>query len=618
MVSKIINKRSLFTLSVVALFLGCSDDDLENHVRPEPIISIDQETVQRTVNQGNEIILELNLEGQAGLKEFEVTRNGEPFHHEELISGRVSTTYQLKDQAETQIFQVGDEISYNFTLTDRQERSTQTSHIIQVTESKPFIDLIEDGTEPMAIVGDSTRIDMVLVANVGLKSLETYKDGESINFEEFQETESRKIYEFRDFLDGSEYTNDQKVVYEFELIDASGNSDTFSYEITILENLFTINPVEIHGETLHLISGEINIDTTLSAANKYLLDGIVTVIDGAVLGIEAGTHIYGQTDPTGGEQSSALSITTGAKIMAEGSVDKPIVFTSLKTLSGSPAPGDWSGIYINGLASTNDTDTSLTPYTGNYGGSDDQDDSGILRYVVIEYAGKSINGRGGGLNLNGVGNGSTLEFIQVVRADTDGVRLRGGTVNLRYLLTQDNEDRGMRWQDGWRGFGQFWIFVMKDGSGTALSGRNNDNNISEPIDPRSNPTLSNLVFVGSGSEIGLRFRRQSIGQAYNGIVTGFEEGVDADNNLQDEIVDGLLVIRNFHSFGNDTNYAGSTDTFLNNPMYNNYDSPINLNGYVGASATNALDPTTLDPWFAPALFIGAVQPGNDWTQGWTR
>jgi hypothetical protein len=171
-----------------------------------------------------------------------------------------------------------------------------------------------------------------------------------------------------------------------------------------------------------ILSGKISSDRTLKASNTYTLRGLVYVTDGATLTIEPGTKIVGEKTTRG-----ALIITRGAKMIANGTSDKPIVFTSDQA---SPQRGDWAGVVLLGRARTNASyTTNTTTYGlgeaeggindgngyGLFGGTDDADNSGSLKYVRIEYAGyaflpdKELNG----LSLYSIGSGTTIDYVEV-------------------------------------------------------------------------------------------------------------------------------------------------------------------------------------------------------------
>ncbi|MBT8399586.1 MAG: hypothetical protein KJO98_03855, partial [Rhodothermia bacterium] len=179
------------------------------------------------------------------------------------------------------------------------------------------------------------------------------------------------------------------------------------------------------------VSADITSSTTWTSNNEYLLDGLVFVDNGATLTIEPGTVIKGLEDIniTTGEGASALVIRRGAKINAVGTASQPIVFTSELDDVNDPLDLDqrdrglWGGLILLGRATTNEptTDNQIEGIPTNlnalYGGTDDADNSGTLKYVSIRHGGFSISGVEGdeinGLTLGGVGSGTTIDYVEV-------------------------------------------------------------------------------------------------------------------------------------------------------------------------------------------------------------
>ena len=186
-----------------------------------------------------------------------------------------------------------------------------------------------------------------------------------------------------------------------------------------------------NGNTCIQLSGEIDSDLILTSDNCYELVGGVSVLDGVTITIEAGTRIVaGQT--TDGIYSYLL-INQGATIIAEGTASQPIVFTSNQA---TPNPGDWGGLIIAGRAPINRGETATAEVANiSYGGTNAADNSGIVRYVRLEYTGGRINADSeyNGLSLYGVGSGTTLEYIQTYLGNDDGIEFYGGTVDLKYI-----------------------------------------------------------------------------------------------------------------------------------------------------------------------------------------
>lgn len=192
-----------------------------------------------------------------------------------------------------------------------------------------------------------------------------------------------------------------------------------------------------YSDASQLLTGTISTNLKLTKSNTYRLVGIVYVTNNAVVTIEPGTVIRGDKETCG-----TLVITKGSKIIAEGTATDPIVFTSNKNIS-ERRPGDWGGIVILGEAPINKIggmgylDFNLDPAISYYGGLDPNNNSGILKYVRIEYAGRKINALKelNGLSLAGVGKTTKLEFIQISFSNDDSFECYGGDVNFNNLIS---------------------------------------------------------------------------------------------------------------------------------------------------------------------------------------
>lgn len=193
----------------------------------------------------------------------------------------------------------------------------------------------------------------------------------------------------------------------------------------------------VYKDSDQILTGIIDKDLKLTKNNTYKLIGTVYVTNKAVLTIEPGTVIRGDKESCG-----TLVITKGCKIMAEGTVAEPIVFTSNNS-NLMRRPGDWGGIIILGEAPINKVggssflDFNLDPAVSYYGGQDPNSNSGILKYVRIEYSGHKINALKelNGLSLGGVGRGTKFEFIQISFSNDDSFECYGGDVNFNNLIS---------------------------------------------------------------------------------------------------------------------------------------------------------------------------------------
>ena len=269
---------------------------------------------------------------------------------------------------------------------------------------------------------------------------------------------------------------------------------------------------------------------TLTTANNYLLRGKVNVAPGHTLTINAGVVLFGEFATTG-----YLVIDRGAKIMALGTRDLPIILTS-SNAPGSMAPGDNGGLVIHGRAIANCANTAAGDScvseggAGAYGGGDDDDDSGVVRYMRIEYSGKeiAINNELNSLTMNAVGRNTKFEFIQAHQGSDDSFEWFGGTARCKYLIATGQQDDGLDWQMGFRGFVQFAVSQMHPNTGDkGIEADNNEFNFNAIN--RSNPVFSNLTLVGTNpptpgagsTNIGVHLRRGTAGTILNSIIVGF-------------------------------------------------------------------------------------------------
>jgi len=334
------------------------------------------------------------------------------------------------------------------------------------------------------------------------------------------------------------------------------------------------------------VEGELKTNTTWTSDHVYLLKGFYYVRDGVTLTIEAGTVIRGDQNTKG-----TILIERGAKLIANGTLNKPIVFTSNKA-AGSRSYGDWGGVVLCGKATINvpgGTAIIEGGPTSVYGGNDDADNSGSLKFVRIEFPGipfvpdKEING----LTLCGIGSATTLDYIQISYCGDDSYEWFGGTVNAKHLIAYRGWDDDFDTDFGYRGMIQYAVSLRdKDiadpGSGSNSFESDNDGSgttntpITQPIfsnvssfGPKVTPTLS----VNSNFKRAMHLRRNTRTTVYNSVFAGwpiglFIDGTAAQGNatsgnmkMQSTVLAGMGSFfvssfdRNFFttpSFGNDT------------------------------------------------------------------
>jgi hypothetical protein len=387
--------------------------------------------------------------------------------------------------------------------------------------------------------------------------------------------------------------------------------------------------VVIGSTTYHQLSDTINESVTLTAGENWLLFGAVYIPDGIVLTIEPGTTVHAMTN-----EGTYLSILQGGMIEACGTAAEPIVFTSV---SINPSYGDWVGIILNGRAIRNGgTIATGVGGTGEYGGTNNSDNSGSLCYVRVEYAGELL-GTGnelGALTFNTCGEATTLHHLQVFKSLGDGIKFNGGNVNLKYAVSSGSGDDAFAWSEGWVGNAQFWVCEQSTVIGDmALDGKNNV--LNPAMAPFSNPILSNITFVGTddGDEAnqGILLSDGTKCDIYNMVLTGFSQrGIQLDGDscissmtaaeltIQHSIIDNYYPFKYTASSGNDT----VTVLMMDDEDYFNQiasDGSLTgfLSGFIGVDATVGFDPFVIGGWFTSVSYVGAVDPANDWTSGWT-
>lgn len=324
------------------------------------------------------------------------------------------------------------------------------------------------------------------------------------------------------------------------------------------------------------VTTNITNNTTWTANNRYLLQGQIYVKNGATLTIEPGTVIMGDKATPG----SGLFVTQGSMLIANGTETQPIVFTSNQP-AGSRAAGDWGGVILMGRAANNQPGgianiEGIAPSADTqFGGGtspDDNDNSGSLSYVRIEFPGyvyqtdKEING----LTLGSVGKNTTLNHIQISFSNDDGFEWFGGTVNARYLVSYRNLDDDFDTDFGYRGRVQFGLIVrdpqIADNPSISTSeGFESDNDASGSTStPQTAPIFSNITAIGpyrgntaatiaSGYRRGARLRRNTATSIYNSIFMDFPRGIHIDGTAsENNAINNLLNYENNIVAGNST------------------------------------------------------------------
>lgn len=290
----------------------------------------------------------------------------------------------------------------------------------------------------------------------------------------------------------------------------------------------------------------------------YVLKGWVYITDGATLTIEPGTVIKGDI-----QTKAALIVERGGKIMAQGTAEAPIVFTS-NQVTGARKPGDWGGIIICGKAKNNKTEMIIEGGPrSKHGGNDDNDNSGILSYVRIEFAGnpfapdQEING----LTMGSVGKATKIDHIQVSYCNDDSFEWFGGCVNAKYLIAYHGWDDEFDTDNGYSGNLQFLLGIRNSriADNSLSNGFESDNEVNgTDINPVTSPVFSNVTLIGpiaqdpdfqnttayinggnynpnNGAKLGqfqaaMQIRRSSRLNCFNSVFAGYPVGIIIEND----------------------------------------------------------------------------------------
>ena len=298
------------------------------------------------------------------------------------------------------------------------------------------------------------------------------------------------------------------------------------------------------------VEGDLTADATWTSDNTYYLNNQLFVKDGVTLTIEAGTEILGRYDANYSADNPApcVVVEQGGMIMAEGTADAPITFRSEldpDDANYGNGRGLWGGLIVNGYAPISNTGgvSNVEGLTSvQYGGTNPDDNSGVLRYVRVWNGGSSIapDNEINGITLAGVGRGTTVEYCEVALNLDDGFEMFGGTVDLKYCAAFAVGDDAFDTDNGYQGRGQFLLVVRADDSDKA---HEMDNATNGDLDsqPRSHPHFANVTVISSPShgEDGLRLREGTGGDFRNYIIHGANDGVRNDENGSEVVTQDL-------------------------------------------------------------------------------
>ncbi len=433
----------------------------------------------------------------------------------------------------------------------------------------------------------------------------------------------------------------------------------------------------LDGKTVCRLSGTLLSDTTLVRGDAliYELSGPVFVGQDSpaagsdvTLRIDQGVTVFGSTG------ADYLVVARGNDIESNGTASRPVIMTSRGDVAqtagrdAETARGEWGGLIINGFAPINAcaaADRGTVDCTklgegssGLFGGITTDDDSGNLFYTRVQFAGFEVTPTNelNGIAFQGVGDLTDVDFIQVHNNEDDGVEFFGGTVNASHIVLTGNSDDSFDWTDGWVGAAQFVIVHIDQAGERGIEADNLEGD--EDALPRSNPSLSNFTFIGAGAltadgdSSGMVVRRGTAGRFVNGVVVNWlNAGIDVDSAATftnatatagctltagtSDMAFGSILLDNTDDLeSGDSDSASQTalfaecsdiDTTSANTLtgYSFYAgstlaSPIGVVPGPSETGLTAVDPTTVDPFFVSASYVGAVENAADeWYRGWT-
>ena len=317
---------------------------------------------------------------------------------------------------------------------------------------------------------------------------------------------------------------------------------------------------ETSANAVEILQGELTANKTLLKDKVYALSGEYIVKTGATLTIEKGVKIVAMTDD---ESVDYILVQQGAKIEAVGTKENPIIMTSDKKESGA-----WGGLHICGKAHTNAEGGTGKSEIGDaaYGGSADNDNSGTLKYIRLENTGYALDSEheANGISFYGVGNGTTVEYVQAYNGSDDGFEFFGGSVDVKHMVVTNCSDDSFDWTEGWNGRGQFLVAYQeaKETLGfdcdCLMECDNNGKNFAAT--PVACPTLANLTLIGNGGEKqGVRLRAGTQVKMYNALISGKGKCLTTETTETEKaLVDGTSVL-NYVTLATDIECNGAEE-----------------------------------------------------------
>ena len=352
----------------------------------------------------------------------------------------------------------------------------------------------------------------------------------------------------------------------------------------------------------YTLGGRLTEDLTLKQGETYMLESSLQVVAPATLTIEPGVTIIAD-ESAGSDNIIYILIEQGARIMAEGTASEPIVMTS-----ENKEPGAWGGLHICGKAHTN-AEGETTSEIGNapYGGNEDNDDSGVLKYIRIEYSGLALDSEheANGISLYGVGAGTQISYIYVVDGSDDGIEFFGGSANIDHCVVENCTDDSYDWTEGWDGSAEYIIAYQSVAECDCLMecDNNGDNNDATPV---ANPTIRYATFIGNNSSEnhrGLRLREGTYVNLSNALVCGKPDPITLDTPQ---------TVASF-----DNGKSSISNTVIVGELLNEEGAGYDNAAFLADGNSSVEEMSFTDKYVGMVGESGAVSADNDWT-AWIR
>ena len=348
----------------------------------------------------------------------------------------------------------------------------------------------------------------------------------------------------------------------------------------------------------YTLGGRLTEDLTLKQGETYMLESSLQVVAPATLTIEPGVTIIAD-ESAGSDNIIYILIEQGARIMAEGTASEPIVMTS-----ENKEPGAWGGLHICGKAHTN-ADGETTSEIGNapYGGNEDNDDSGVLKYIRIEYSGLALDSEheANGISLYGVGAGTQISYIYVVDGSDDGIEFFGGSADIDHCVVENCTDDSYDWTEGWDGSAEYIIAYQSVAECDCLMecDNNGDNNDATPV---ANPTIRYATFIGNNSSEnhrGLRLREGTYVNLSNALVCGKPDPITLDTPQ---------TVASF-----DNGKSSISNTVIVGELLNEEGAGYDNAAFLADGNSSVEEMSFTDKYVGMVGESGAVSADNDWT-----